>query len=48
MITKEDIITYFKELSQNNCDECPFGKECDIIFYDSEKFLCKYMITYAD
>lgn len=50
-MAKEEITDYFNDLindyfDNNNCNSCPFTKECSILMYDSDWYLCKYITTY--
>lgn len=52
MLPKEVIVEYFRSLKDNyleerHCDECPFRKECDILLYDSDHVLCKFLTQYV-
>lgn len=48
MVTKEDVVAYFRELSYNNCNECPFEKECSLLIFDADDNLCSYIKAYAN
>jgi hypothetical protein len=53
MLPKEVIVEYFEALKndyceERHCDVCPFRKECDILLYDSDHTLCKFMTQYAN
>ena len=45
MITKEEIVKYFKDLRQD-CDECSFVKECSLAIFDGDHVLCDYITAY--